>query len=241
LKSIERHSYCKTHSILLAFDEYRSKKLEQTIAQSGATRSIVMLNCMQLYDQDIEIVVKQTLEKTQCMWLSLQYNEITSVGAAIIAKALNNNRTLYTLSLLANQVSDMGVKAFAEILAHNNCTLTILDLSENGITDAGCEHLAQTLKTNQTITLLYLSNNEISDRGVRLLCGTIKNYNQSLQRLCLSWNKLVTDESVDSLCDMIKYHQSSKILEVKDCNLSPIGEEKLQIAADLKKNFELFV
>ena len=196
---------------------------------------------MQLCDQDIDIVVKQTLDNTQCMFLSLQYNEITSVGAAILAKALNNNRTLYTLSLLANQVSDMGVKAFAETLTHNNCILTIFDLSENGITDVGCEYLGQMLKTNQTITLLYLSKNEISDRGVRLLCETIKNYNRSLQGLCLSWNKLVTDESVDSLCDMIKYHQSSKTLEVKDCNLSSMGEDKLQIAADSKKNFELFV
>ena len=175
------------------------------------------------------------------MWLSLQYNEITSIGAATLAKALSNNRTLYTLSLLANRVSDMGVKAFAETLTPNNCSLTILDLSENGITDAGCEHLAQMLKTNQTMTLLYLSKNEISDRGVRLLCETIKNYNRSLQGLCLSWNKLVTDESVDSLCDMIKYHQSSKILEVKDCNLSSMGEEQLQKTADLKKTFELFV
>lgn len=185
------------HSILLAFNEHRSKQLEQAIGQSGATRSIVMLNCMKLYDQDIDIVVKQTLHNTQCMWLSLQYNEITSVGAAILAEALNNNRTLFTLSLLANQVSDMGVKAFAETLTDNNCTLTILDLSENGITDVGCEYLSQMLKTNRTITLLYLSSNEITDRGVRLLCETIKDRNQSLQGLCLSWNKLMTDECVD--------------------------------------------
>jgi len=83
----------------------------------------------------------------------------------ILAEALNNNRTLYTLSLLANHVSNMNVKVFGKTLTHNNCALTILDLSENGITDAGCEYLSQMLKMNQTMTLLYLSKNEITDRG----------------------------------------------------------------------------
>lgn len=199
-----------------------------------------MLNCMQLCDQDIDIVVKQALNNTQCMWLSLQYNEITSIGAAMLAEALSNNQTLYTLSLVANQISDMGVKAFAETLTYNNCTLTILDLSENRITDAGCEYLSEMLKTNQTITLLYLSKNEITDLGVGLLSETITNHNQSLQGLCLAWNKLITDKSVDSLCDMIKHHQSSKILEINNCDLSPIGKKKLQIAAESKEDFQLF-
>jgi len=221
---------------ILEFPPYQNTKLEQKITESFIHSSIC-LDEMELIDQDMIIVVKQAINNKQCKFLSLQSNKITSIGASIIAEALNNNNTLETLYLGNNYISDNGIDSLVNILSTHNNTLKTLVLQKNRITDKGAKRLAQMLEVNQTLIWLYLGENEISDEGVRILSKAIENQNNTLEMLVLSSNKLLTDFSVDYLLQMIKYNQSLKKLWIDDCNLSEAGKQRLNKIQQSKKDF----
>ncbi len=192
---------------------------------------------MELIDPDMVIIVKQAIINKQCKFLSLQSNKMTSIGASILAEALNDNNTLETLYLGDNYISDDGVDSLARSLSSHNHTLKTLVFQKNRITDKGAKHLAQMLEVNETLIWLYLGENEISNEGVRLLSKAIENQFNSLEMLVLSANKLLTDLSVDYLLPMIEKNQSLKKLWIDNCNLSQAGKQRLDKIQQTKKDF----
>ncbi|CAF1466687.1 unnamed protein product [Adineta steineri] len=66
-------------------------------------------------------------------------------------------------------------------------TLTTIDLSHNEISDIGAQHLANTLRNHQTLTILDLSRNRIGNNGMQYLHDTFKE-NKTLIQLNLAGN-----------------------------------------------------
>ena len=149
-----------------------------------------------------------------------------------------NNTQLERLSLWKNSIGDSGVQSLANALSTNRCTLKKLDLSENGITDQGAEYLAQMLRTNTRLTHLTLSQNRITDYGLRLLIDVLLNRNQTVQVLSLTQNKLLTDESIDSLIELFESNRALKKLWINDCGLSKRDRERLRRSQPI--DLELF-
>jgi len=219
---------------------YQNKQLQQLIEQCQH-QSEVHLEKQNLNDEDMEIVVKEAIINKQCKKLELGYNKITSVGASIIAKALNGNTTLDILYLNKNYLSDKGIYTLTNTLSLNSSKLSLLGLQDTGITDEGAKYIAEMLKTNTAIDRLLLSWNRISDQGVELLADVLGNHNTTLQTLRLSNNKLISDSSADFLVEMLKKNQTLKCLDICNCKLSDKGKEKLRQVTRSKKNFDLRV
>ncbi|CAM2714794.1 unnamed protein product [Rotaria socialis] len=219
---------------------YENPQLEHCLSKSQP-HTAIDLSKQQLFDRDIETVIKQAVIEKECTRLDLGYNAITAKGAAIIAESLKYNTTLEELDFHNNHVSDLGVHSLAEILSSNNSILRALGLGSNGITDNGAEHLAEMLKTNQTITWLALAGNQISDRGVKLLANTLAYQNTSLLVLSLHVNKSISDASVDTIIDMLQRNKSLKKLWIQDCNISDDGKRRLREAAKTKQGFLLYM
>ena len=206
---------------------HRNETLEERIDKCEQQLTVDLRN-MDLIDADMGIVAEQAIIKKQCKRLYLQDNNITSNGASIIAAALRKNTTLEALNLSNNHVFDVGVRSLSEAVASNNSSLQLLDLSSNDITDLGVRHLAEILKTNQTLIYLRLSSNKISDQGIQLLANVLARQNNSLQEFYIDTNKLISDSSIDSLKQMIKYNRSLKRFYISHCNLSKKGKKKLR-------------
>jgi len=223
---------------ILAVTTYSNIKLEQLIEES-ITNSEIDLDEKQLFDHDMDVVYKKVIIDKKCTKLRLQKNRITGKGATILANALYNNMILTELYLSKNQISDIGVHSLAQKLSMNNSTLKLLDLHSNNITDEGAEYLAEMLKINKVIIRLGLGFNQISDQGVRLLANTMTYYNENLQWLSLSFNRLISDTSVNYLIEMLTYNPSLKTLWLNDCNLSTNAAALLKQEVALKKNFTL--
>jgi Ran GTPase-activating protein (RanGAP) involved in mRNA processing and transport len=201
----------------------------------------VNLSEQNLNDEDTKIVIKEAIINKQCTELDLSKNKITSVGASIIAEALNNNTTLEWLYLSRNSLCDKGVHSLSKTLSLNNCKIHVLDLQRTSIIDEGAEYIAEMLKTNTTLRFLLLSYNEISDIGVQHLANVLTHHNTTLLSLCIDSNKLGSDSSVDALAKMLKKNRTLERLDIEDCNLSEKGKEKLRQIAQSKKDFELSV
>ena len=156
-------------------------------------------------DEDVEIVVRQTIINKQCLVLELGRNKITSIGPSILADALLNNNTLERLNLYRNCTSDKGIQHLAKALRTNNHTLKELGISGNGIMDNGVEYIVKFFILNRTLTQLWLNANDITDRGVRLLAQVLQSDNNTLKEPYLSFNKSITSSSADALSDIIKH------------------------------------
>jgi hypothetical protein len=219
---------------------YWNSKLEQLICENEFPSSL-NLSQEQVIDQDIPIIIQQAIINKQCTILDLTGNEITSEGADLLADTLNKNSTLQELFLYNNRLGDKGVRSIAFELSINNSTLKKLHLGFNDITDDGAQHLAQMLKTNRTLTHLWLEQNHIGDRGIQFLAGILARHNWSLKCLSLFSNKLVSDSSVTALVDMLRLNQSLQKLDISDCNLTEIGEVKLQEIIKSKQDFQLII
>ncbi|CAF0952519.1 unnamed protein product [Rotaria sordida] len=230
----------KRGKYVLDVNQYQNPKLEQKIQQQKSN-SQVYLKGQKLIDQDMDMVIKEAIINKQCTWLYLSSNKITSVCVSILAEALNNNKTLERLYLSDNQVCDDGVSSLVKILSLNNNILKRLNLTKNGITERGAKYLAEMIKANNILTHLYLGENEINDHGVQILSDAIENYNTTIKYLDLSSNKLLTDESIDSLLQMIKNNTSLNKIQVYNCSLSGKGKQRLKTSEQSKENFKVCV
>lgn len=214
--------------------------VEEQICQCE-TGWFVKMEKQNLNDQDVTIIVREAIINKQCSGLWLGSNNISSVGAITIADALRNNTTLQYLYLSDNKITDQGAQALSAVLSDSNVILKDLFLGNNNITDEGVACLANMLKTNKTLKQLNLSSNKVSDRGVQYLDDALNNQqNNSLEKLYLNSNKLITDNGVPYLAEMLKEKRKLNTLWIQGCSLSENGKGIVRSSERSKKGNYLY-
>ncbi|CAF2079055.1 unnamed protein product [Rotaria magnacalcarata] len=129
----------------------------------------------------IALLHNTTLER-----LYLYGNRLTDKGVKYLAKALSmNNSALKVLNLQEIGVTDIGVEYLSEML-QKNTKLTILCLSKNDISDIGLRIFANCLKRyNNTLQCLDLSENKrITDMSLDVIQEMIE-HKRSLNELSI--------------------------------------------------------
>jgi hypothetical protein len=224
-------------SLIKPIDLGRKSELEEIIGKCSSRK--VNLKGQSVNDQDMEIVIKQAIIGKQCMTLDLTYNEVTQRGVSILADALCSNKYLEELNISHNSISDSGVRYLASAI--NSSVLKRVDLAVNDISDEGAKYLAEMLTTNRILLQLSLSGNQIGNYGTNLLANVLAHGNTHLELLNLSANRDISDESIDSLIDMMQHNPSLKKLDLRRNDLSEDGEKRLHAVAKSKKGFELWL
>ena len=117
--------------------------------------------------------------------LSLKSCGIGRRGAERFAGPLETNSTLRVLNLCGNgDIGDDGIEMIARGL-RDNSGLEQLDLSSCGVSDEGCDHLADALgTTGTTLTHITLHRNTISDGGAISLAHTLTKNRLTLFQPC---------------------------------------------------------
>ena len=141
--------------------------------------------------------------------LNLCYNQITDTGVASLCDALKHpSCKVTTLGLSGNQITDTGVTSLCDALTHPSCKVTTLNLSTNQITDTGVTSLCDALThPSCKVTTLNLSANQITDTGVTSLCEAVQHDNCKLVALGLMVNHRISEESKQSLRNLVKQHR----------------------------------
>nr|DBA15599.1 TPA: hypothetical protein GDO54_004791 [Pyxicephalus adspersus] len=93
------------------------------------------------------------------------------------------NRTLNTLLLKGNNLTDSGMRLLCEGLKHPGCTLQELSIHSCSLTHLSCDDLRSVLNTNRSLTKLDLSQNSLQDSGVKILCEGLRDPGCTLQEL----------------------------------------------------------
>ena len=148
--------------------------------------------------------------------LDLSGNQITDTGVTSLCDALTHSSCkVTTLDLSGNQITDTGVTSLCDALTHPSCKVTTLNLSGNQITDTGVTSLCDALThPSCKVTTLNLSANQITDTGVTSLCEALQHDNCKLVVLGLMVNHRLSQESKQSLRNLVKQHRPGFKLKV---------------------------
>lgn len=176
--------------------------------------------------------IKEIISNKQCNDLDLFQHRISSDNLSQIASILTNDRILQTLSLGKCSIGDDGILSLINSLPNDSC-LKYLDLYNNSITDTGIQYLVNKLQNNCSLIRLKLAHNQISNQGVHLLADLLMNPKTNFEQLSLVGNKLITDLCIYSICNIIRYNRTLKILKLEDCNISYYSQNLILLCQTL--------
>lgn len=118
------------------------------------------IDCVGIEDLCKVIPYNKTLTQ-----LNLADNKIGDIGATELAGSLVDNTSLLHINLNGNFIGDEGATDLFKVLATTNRSLQSLLLRLNGITDVGASALASALIENETLLSVDLGHNRIGNKG----------------------------------------------------------------------------
>ncbi len=179
----------------------------------------VNLELEHVSEEDLAAVIREVIINKQCTHLNLFQQKFSSETILHIASALSNDMRLRSLEFGNCSIGDNGVECLTKNLPADSC-LEYLDLYGNSITDTGVRYLAEMFKTNSRLSRLKLAHNQIGNEGVQVLVDVLINHKSKLERLSLAGNIRINDSCIYSICNIIRYNRTLKILNLESCNLS---------------------
>ena len=224
--SLEKNQYSEDAPNLSADKEVNSPKEDESILMNLDDKfandyqfnltGIMNLSSMKLTDNDIPMIIQRAVNEKHKKSLGFIFRD--------------------------NALTSEGVKTLVDTVLKMRLNVTYLSLSDNpDIGDAGVEHVARLLQKSRSINFLALPNIGMTDRGVRLLanalCGNGSSSNCApLEKLYISFNKLITDESFEAILQILGYNQTLKIFSVQHCSFSDRVRRRLkQVGVKMKK------
>ncbi|CAF0802235.1 unnamed protein product [Adineta ricciae] len=189
---------------ILSSEEVEEKmtRLEEKLKgdQELDMTGILNLSSMNLIDNDLSLIIQQIFynQRKHCTGLILRNNFISSAGVKMLVEELLLTKTNLKFLSLANN-SNVGDSAVVELIRYleiNHC-LTLLALPQTGITDYGVRLLADVLCGINT----------------DFMCST-------LEKLDISFNKFITDQSLEALLNIVMQNETLKELSIQHCSMS---------------------
>ncbi len=159
-----------------------------------------------------------------------------SEGIEHFARFLETTKSLCSLNLSANGISDEGALQLGNALTVNR-SLTKLCLKRNKIGDEGIAMLSAALVVNDVVAELDLGGNLIGDQGVAKL-STVLSTNCNLTELDLSDNALGVDSAVE-LSDVLRSNEVLTVLNVSQNDISAAGLERIKESLCLNLTLEV--
>jgi Ran GTPase-activating protein (RanGAP) involved in mRNA processing and transport len=172
-----------------------------------------------LNDTDCKAISNALLVNKTVTTLDLSNNLITDKGALYLASAMVERDLVRVLVLAGNKLAYNSAEIFAELLQRSK-SLAVLDLSGNKIDDKACVVLAEALKSNKTLQECNLSHNKLSENAGIALAEALT-YNTTLQRLNLSWNLI--RHGVVSIATALSTNQTLRIFDLSWNGVDDLG------------------
>ena len=152
----------------------------------------------------------------------------TNIGEGIdhFARFIETTRTLKTLDLSYNNISDEGAVSIGNAMMVNR-SITSLCLKHNKIADEGLKSLAAGLVTNSFLVSLDVGGNTVGDEGFAKLC-TVLSTNDNLLELDIGDNQIGVDSAIVA-ADMLRSNTALCTLNLSD---NPIQYRGVMRVAD---------
>ncbi|CAF3074282.1 unnamed protein product [Rotaria sp. Silwood2] len=146
---------------------------------------------LQLYESDAQILAKYLRE--QIYLIELTFNSVLLHVYSfdhILNEGLQKNKSIQNLTL--TNLDNIDAATIASLIKHNN-TIEYLSLTNDDISPAGGELIADALGTNSTLISLDLSDNRISENIAMKFTKILNESHPSLTQIILNNNKTVDE------------------------------------------------
>ncbi|CAF3288703.1 unnamed protein product [Rotaria socialis] len=210
------------------------KVIEATIGSNETEKKNLILE--EKLVQVGKLVIDDTIDLSS---LNVTDNDIPLIIRTIFRK----DKIKFTrLILRDNALTSVGVKMLVDRLLMEPMSVKNLGLSSNpDIRDDGIAHLVGLLRSNRSITTLAMHNTGITDQGIGLLADVLcdTKTRPALEKLYISFNKSITDNSLESLTHILEQNQTLTLLSLQHCSLSDRARQRLR-RLNKKKNKKKF-
>ncbi|CAF2530906.1 unnamed protein product [Rotaria sp. Silwood2] len=208
-----------------------NQQAEESIASSHSTGYYSMSNSIECHTA---IPFELDADVTQTKSIRFQHKLITVESAKIIAEHMLKIVSLEIVYFTNNDLKDEGLSYILEAIT--NRSLLNLFIIDNNITDMSAILIAKLLtKNSQMIRILNLDRNLITAKGIKSIIQVLpRDTKLGLRTLSVCGNKLINDECIDDIINILKENLSLKCLYLEKCNLSADGKKRLQQAANGK-------
>nr|XP_046255717.1 nucleotide-binding oligomerization domain-containing protein 1 [Scatophagus argus] len=218
-------SFCKMTIVRLSVNNLSDSSIE-ILAEELCKHKVVEI--LGLYNNQITDVgaklVAQIIEACpKLRVVKIGKNKITTVGGKYLAGAIQKSTSVFDVGMWGNSIGDEGAEAFAKALRHHP-SLTNLSLSANGITSKGGKCLAEALKENSVLRIFWLVQNELTDDAAPHLAELVQ-ANTGLRHLWLISNQFTVD-GIKQLAEALAHNTALKEICLKGNQLHE-EEEKL--------------
>ncbi|KAI5610840.1 protein phosphatase 1 regulatory subunit 37-like, partial [Silurus asotus] len=168
----------------IPIEDYPAQALSRALLSSRLT--VLHLENTGLSGKPLFTLVCSLKKNIALQELYLCDNELNSFHDAMqLGELLKYKRTLRTLDLTNNAISDSGLEELCDGLRVQKSGLRTLVLHNNRITHRAMTHLGSVLPLLRTLETLDLSDNDLQDRGMHVLKEALIS-NRSITRLGLA-------------------------------------------------------
>eukprot|EP00475_Leptophrys_vorax_P031230 TRINITY_DN47260_c0_g1_i1.p1 TRINITY_DN47260_c0_g1~~TRINITY_DN47260_c0_g1_i1.p1 ORF type:complete len:540 (-),score=140.40 TRINITY_DN47260_c0_g1_i1:63-1682(-) len=141
-------------------------------------------------------------------------NDVTQDGGIALGRALEMNSTLEHIDLRQNRLGPIGGgEAFGKALLVNTALKT-LELRQTGLGDAGCQFLANVLKTHQHLENLNIRKNDVGPEGA-ICIGQMIQENKSLVTLEMRENPRIGQIGIFSVIEALGKNVSLQSVDIR--------------------------
>ena len=148
------------------------------------------------------VAMQHPLRDCHCTTLSLEGCELEDLHMQVLATAMADNKTIKTLNLARNAITDAGALSLSEGLRKSK-SITQISVSGNLIKADGAGHLAAVLMARRGISRLNIDKNPIGDQGAISFAKALTSVHHHYPVLNLSSTGL-GDQACGAIGEMLK-------------------------------------
>uniref|UniRef100_A0A3P9J6S6 Nucleotide binding oligomerization domain containing 1 n=1 Tax=Oryzias latipes TaxID=8090 RepID=A0A3P9J6S6_ORYLA len=222
------------HRTLLRLDMDNNNISDYGVKQlrpSFSRMTVVRLYNNNITDVGAKLVAHIIEECPKLAVLKLGKNKITGVGGRYLALAIQKSTSIFDVGMWGNSIGDEGAEAFAKAL-RNHPTLTNLSLAANGITSRGGRTLAEGLRENSVLRIFWLVENKLGDDAAPTLAELVR-ANTGLSHLWLI-NNVLTVVGIRRLAEALAVNTKLKEICVKGNQISKEEEKEFLLERRLR-------
>ena len=156
--------------------------------------------------------------------LDLSNNDLSDDGATTLSDGIKSNNTLLEFNVSSNQITNVGAKKIGEAI-QVNIALQKLDISNNKVADDGAAAISNSLKSNNLLQELNMSSNQITNVGAKKIGEAIQ-VNTTLQKLDIHSNR-ISDDGAAAISDGLKSNNTLLEFNMSSNQITNVGAKKI--------------
>ena len=193
---------------------------------SNNDRDLISLNLagLKIGNNGAEALARSLEQNTALQSLTLCYNLISGSGALSLL-APRPMKEIKLLDLRYNAIGDDGANALAEAIKSRNATLQNVSIRDNFVGPRGVVRIAEALERNSSVEHLDLGKNNLGIAGAASIAKSLA-MNQALRCLYLRSSRL-NAEGVKLIASALRDNTTLEVLSLEGNEIGDIGAEAL--------------